>query len=109
MWELLFRSTNLYALNYLEEPTEEDHARPWTDVTIPELKACFWLPHTHGHTGSTSSRDLLVQERFVFTIQLGKCLHFGQVGQVFTFLDFKEYLQSVITQIRTNLTVSARF
>ena len=37
MWELVVRNTNLYALNYLDALTKEDHARPWTAVTISEL------------------------------------------------------------------------
>ena len=37
MWELVVRNTNLYALNYLDALTKEDHARPWMAVTISEL------------------------------------------------------------------------
>ncbi|XP_062507262.1 piggyBac transposable element-derived protein 3-like [Corticium candelabrum] len=37
VWELVVRNTNLYALNYLDALTKEDHARPWMAVTISEL------------------------------------------------------------------------
>ena len=63
---LLVKNTKCltYGLTKLDCLTEEDHARPWTDVTVPELKAFFWLANLHGNTNCALFGNVLVNEDF---------------------------------------------